>query len=95
MFVITAALYRQAVQEFQMTCSVALLLLPEILMDVVLGIVLFGQVVPAFMLLISGMLCLAVFVVVNSIRVLVCEEECEEESVHDELEVGFEPLWTL
>jgi hypothetical protein len=28
--------------------------------------------------------------VVNSIRVLVCEEECEEESVN-ELEVGFEP----
>jgi hypothetical protein len=95
MFVITAGLYRQAVQDFQMTCSVALLLLPEILMDAVLGLVLFGQVVPAFLLLISSMLCLAIFVVANSIRVLVCEKECDEEPVHDELEVGFEPLWSL
>lgn len=98
MFIITAALYRQAVQEFQMTCSVALLLLPEIIMDAILGLVLFGQILPAFLLLISSMLCLAVFVVANSIRVLVGGKKCDEEPVHDELEVGlegFEPLWSL
>jgi hypothetical protein len=95
MFVVTAALYRQAVQEFQMTCSVALLLLPEIIMNGILGLVLCGQVVPAFLLLISSMLCLAVFVVANSIRVLVAEKECDEESIHDDVEVGFEPLWSL
>jgi hypothetical protein len=95
MFVITAALYRQAVQEFQMTCSVALLLLPEIIMNGILGLVLCGQVVPAFLLLISSVHCLAIFVVANSIRVLVAEKECDEESIHEELEVGFEPLWSL
>jgi hypothetical protein len=94
MFVITAALYRRAVQEMT-TCSVQLLLLPEIIMNVVLGLVLYGQVVPAFLILLSSMLCLAVFVVANSIRVLVAEKECVEESIHDELEVGFEPLWSL
>jgi hypothetical protein len=99
MFVITAALYRQAVQDFQMTCSIALLLLPEILMDAVLGLVLCGQVLPAFLLLLCSMLCLACFVVANSIRVLVVEKLCDEESVpdelHDEFGVGFEPLWAL
>ena len=95
MFVITAALYRQAVQDFQMTCSVALLLLPEIVMVAILGLVLCGQVVPAFLVLTSSMLCLALFVVANGIRVLVVEKEWDEEPVHDELEMGFEPLWTM
>jgi hypothetical protein len=95
LFVITAALYRQAVQDFQMTCSVALLLFPLILVDAILGLVLCGQVVPAFLVLISSILCLAFFVLANSIRVLVGEKECDEEPAHDELKVGFEPLWTL
>jgi hypothetical protein len=95
MFVITAALYRQAVQEFQMTCSVALLLLPEILMVAILGLVLCGQVVPAFLVLVSSMLCLALFVVAYTIRVLVVKKEYDEEPVHDELEMGFEPLWAM
>lgn len=96
MFVITAALYRQVVQDFKISCSVTVLLLPEILMNAVLGLVLCGQVVPAFaLLLISSMLCLFVFVVASSIRVLAVEKQCDEESVHDELVEGFEPVWSL
>jgi hypothetical protein len=94
MFVITAALYRQAVQEMT-TCSLSLLLLPEIIMNVILGLVLCGQVVPAFLLLLSSMLCLAFFVVANSIRVLAAGKECNEDSIHDEIDAGFEPLWSL
>jgi hypothetical protein len=52
-FVINAALYRRTLQDCQITCSVAFFL-PEILMDTVLGLVLYGQVVPAFMLLASS-----------------------------------------
>jgi hypothetical protein len=59
LFVITAALYRRGVQDCQITCLVVVLL-PEIFMDTVLGLVLCGQVVPAFMLLLSGMQFLAV-----------------------------------
>jgi hypothetical protein len=62
MFVVIAALYREAVQECKITCLVAILL-PEILIDIVLDLVLFGKVVPAFFLLLSSILCLAVFVV--------------------------------
>jgi hypothetical protein len=57
MFVITAALYHRTVQDCQITCLVAHFL-PEILMDIVLGLVLYGHVVPAFMLLASSTLCL-------------------------------------
>jgi hypothetical protein len=70
MFVVIATLYRQALHECKITFSVALLL-PEILMDIVLGLVLCGQVVPAFLLLTSSILCLAIFVVASSIGVLV------------------------
>jgi hypothetical protein len=70
MFVIIATLYRRAIQECKITYSVALLL-PEILADIVLGLVLCGQVVPAFWFLLSSILCLAIFGVASSIGVLV------------------------
>jgi hypothetical protein len=55
MFVIAAALYRRAVQDCRITCLVAILL-PDFVMDT-------GQVVPAFMLLLISMLCLAVLTI--------------------------------
>jgi hypothetical protein len=45
--------------------------LPEILMDVILGMVLFDKIVMAFLFMIFSMLSLAMFVVVCSIRVLI------------------------
>jgi hypothetical protein len=68
MFAIIATLYRRAVQDCKIT-SVALLL-PEILAYMVLSLVLCGQVLPAFWLLLSSILCLAVFVVASSLGVL-------------------------
>jgi hypothetical protein len=70
MFVVIATLYRQALHECKITCPVALLL-PEILMDIVLSLVLCSQVVPAFWLLLSSIVCLGVFAVASSICVLV------------------------
>jgi hypothetical protein len=102
MFVITAALYRQTVQDSQMNTCLAPLLLPDILMAIVLGLLFCGQFVPALSLLLSSMMCMAVIVVVSSIHYLVVsncrtshEEEYDEESVHDEFGPGFEPLWTV
>jgi hypothetical protein len=101
MFVIAAALYRQTLQDSQLTYLVPLLL-PEILMDTVMGLVLCGQVVPAFLVLMGSMLCMTAFVSVRCIYYLVFinseaspEKDCDEESLHDEFGVGFEPLWTV
>jgi hypothetical protein len=70
MFVVSATLYRQVLQECKITYLVALLL-PEILIDIVLNLVLFGKVVPAFLIILISTLCLAVFVVAISVGVLV------------------------
>jgi hypothetical protein len=99
MFVMAAALYRRSVKDCNLTCSVAFLL-PEILVAIVMGLVLFGKVVPASLVLMCGMLCLAFFVVASYIQVLFVtkaspEEDCDEELQRDELEVGFEPVQTV
>jgi hypothetical protein len=70
MFVVSATLYRQVLQECKITYLVALLL-PEILINIVLDLVLYGKVVPAVLLMLISTLCLAVFVVASSIGVLV------------------------
>jgi cation transport ATPase len=61
-----AALYRQTVQDFQITCLVATIAI----MATFLGLLICGQVIPAFLLLLNSMLCMAVFVEVSSIRFL-------------------------
>jgi hypothetical protein len=101
MFVILAALYRQTVQDLQITYLVTRLL-PDIICGTILGLVFCDQVVPALLLLLSSMLCMAVFVAVNSIYYLVVnyrktslEVEYDEESVHDEFGPGFEPLFDV
>jgi hypothetical protein len=70
MFVVNAALYRQTVKDFHIICLVARLL-PDIMSATVLGLVFCGQVVPTLLLLLSIMLCMAVFVAVSSIYYLV------------------------
>jgi hypothetical protein len=70
LFVIVSILYRQAVKDCKISfCAVHLL--PEILMDIILGLVLFDKVVPAFLFMLSGMLWLSVIGVMCNIRVLV------------------------
>jgi hypothetical protein len=70
LFVVTAVLFRQAAIDCKWTHSL-IILLPEILMDVILGMVLFDKIVMAFLFMIFSMLSLAMFVVVCSIRVLI------------------------
>ena len=69
LYTITAWLYRQACRDCQLSQSLVLLL-PEVCMDVVLGLILFDRIVPAFFVLLFGMLFLALFVVVSSVRIL-------------------------
>jgi hypothetical protein len=70
LFVLTAILFRQAAIDCKWTTSIVILL-PEILMDVILGMVLFDKIVMAFLFMLFSMLGLAMFVVVCSIRVLI------------------------
>jgi hypothetical protein len=67
MFVVFLALYRQTVQDFQITCLVATVAM----MATFLGLVVCGQVAPALLILLHSMLCMCVFVAVSSIRFLV------------------------
>jgi hypothetical protein len=77
LFVITAILYRQSAKDCKLTNSAAILL-PEILMDIILGLVLFDKVVAAFLFMLGSMLCLSLFVVLSSIRILIVtkDDEC-------------------
>jgi hypothetical protein len=89
LFVVTAVLYRQAAVDCKWTSSF-IILLPEILMDVILGMVLFDKIVMAFLFMLLSMLGLAMFVVVCSIRVLVVlsmeDKEDDEEDVEEKEE---------
>lgn len=71
LFVITSWLYRHACKDANIT-TVAIVLLPEIVMDVVLGLVLFNQVALGFMVLLVNMLFLSTFVVIASASFLYC-----------------------
>jgi hypothetical protein len=89
LFVVTAVIYRQAAVDCKWTSSF-IILLPEILMDVILGMVLFDKIVMAFLFMLLSMLGLAMFVVVCSIRVLVVlsmdNGDAEEGEVNDSKE---------
>jgi hypothetical protein len=91
LFVITAVLYRQAAVDCKWTSSF-IVLLPEILMDIILGMVLFDKIVAAFLFMLISMLCLAMFVVVCSIRVLIVlsvgNDDDEEEEAKDTKEAA-------
>lgn len=72
LFVMTAWLYRHTCHDANIK-KIGILLMPEILMDVVLGLVLFDQVSLGFMVLLFGMLCLSTFVVVSTAAFLYSE----------------------
>jgi hypothetical protein len=92
--VITTTIYRQAAKDCKSTCS-AIILLPEIFIDIMLVLVLLNKAVTAFLFLLVSMLCLTFLVVANSIRVLIVtvidESECDNDlqQPEDELDVSY------
>jgi hypothetical protein len=93
LFVVTTFLFRQSARDCDLT-GTAVLLLPEILMDIILGLVLFDKVVAAFLFMLVSMLVLAVFVVLSSVHVLIvtssptCALTYSMEQGGDELDVS-------
>ena len=69
LFVITSWLYRSACRDCKIRNSI-LLLLPEIIVDVILGLVLFDKTAVGFMVMLCSMLALALFVMLTSIHIL-------------------------
>jgi hypothetical protein len=81
MIVITAALYRRALKDSNLTCSVVFLV-PEFLVMIAMGLVLFGKVLSSFLILLSSMLCLAVF-----IRQAITRRTCTHQSLNGQQDV--------
>ena len=85
LFVLTAWLYRHACVDVNIR-NISLLLLPEIVMDVVLGLVLFNRVEMGFMVLLVSMLCLSSFIVLSTATFLYCGKNEEHEEIEEEEE---------
>jgi hypothetical protein len=83
LFVITTTVYRQVAKDWKPTYS-AVVLLPEILIDVMLLLILLNKVVTAFLFLLFSLLCLTFLVVANSIRVLKVRKSDTDESEGDD-----------
>ncbi|EEC48189.1 predicted protein [Phaeodactylum tricornutum CCAP 1055/1] len=69
LFVVTSWLFRHACRDINPS-SLAIPLLPEMMMGIVLGLVLFGKVVLGFFFLLVSMLCLALFVAISCLWLL-------------------------
>ena len=83
LYVITTTVYRQVAKDWKLAYS-AVVLLPEILIDVMLVLILFNKVVTAFLFLLFSVLCLTFLVVVNSTRVLIVTKYDTDESEGDD-----------
>jgi hypothetical protein len=93
--VLSTVLYRQSLKDCDMSYA-ATLLLPEILIDTMLYLVLFDKGVATFWLLLAGMLCLALFVAANRIRLLLIvpsasndEDTADLKQTQDKFAVSF------
>jgi hypothetical protein len=98
LFVLSSYLFRQTLQEMccyrsssnSSSCCTFWFLLPEIIMDLLLALILFGAVVPAFLIMVLSTMALSGYTVVCSVTTL-CEtsspsllyeeEEEDEESL--------------
>ena len=83
LFVVASYLFRRTLQDHcvgQVTLDALLFLLPEIIMDVLLGMVLFGYVEAAFLTMVFSTVLLSFYVVCQSLYTLFCEEEVVEET---------------
>jgi hypothetical protein len=93
LFAISTWLYRLTLQECRVT-NVVLLLVPEILLNIVLGLVLFGQALWGFTVLLVSLLALCSLVVLHGVYQLFCDTRDIEdvvESRDDEMYHGEQP----
>lgn len=88
LFVLSSYLFRRTLQETVECCnetasfwlnSTVLFLLPEIIMDILLALVLFGQVVPAFLVMVVCTMGLSLYVVLQSFQTLVYGVDKDEQ----------------
>jgi septum formation topological specificity factor MinE len=88
-YVVTSVLYRQACQERKVR-SAWVWYLPEILMDVILGLILFHHILTAFYVLFVSMASLASYVVVvYSVKLLTVVKTCPLPLEQDELDESY------
>jgi hypothetical protein len=80
-------LYHKAVKNSKLTCLLVLLA-PEILINIISGLVILDQSVAAFLFMLGSILCLAILVVVISIRCLVTAGEDDCKQLHDKLDAS-------
>jgi hypothetical protein len=78
LFIVASYMYRKTIQDWRVSHAV-LVLMPEILMDLVLLLILFGHLMTAFRALLCSIFGLSVFVLVYNVRVLCKKEQKTEE----------------
>lgn len=84
LFALTAALYRNTCKDAKVQ-TLVLLLLPEIIMDIVLGLIFFDRIGVSYAVLLFGILFLSMFVVVTTIS-LMCKRRGTQEVDDEESE---------
>jgi hypothetical protein len=78
LFIVASYMYRKTIQDWRVSHAV-LVLMPEILMDLVLLLILFGHLMTAFRSLLCSIFGLSMFVLIYNVRVLCKKEEKAEE----------------
>jgi hypothetical protein len=100
MFILSSFLYRKTIDEWAGSCgrtaSVALLLVPELAMNVMLVLIFFDRVVAAYLMLLAVILALSLVVVACSAFRLFCVQEVEPAKSRKELSAdGDEDDWEV
>lgn len=86
LFAITSWLYRHTLADLKVS-NLLLLVMPEIFLNVVLGLVLWGNAAMGFTGLLSCLFVFGLFVTLSSLRILICSAvygEADEEPLVDE-----------
>jgi hypothetical protein len=78
LFVAIATLYRQTIKCCKPTCTVVILA-PEILIVIILGLVILGHLDAAFLFMLGSTMCLAILVAAMSIQGLIATSSSAEE----------------
>jgi hypothetical protein len=82
LFVVNAALYREAIKDYKLTWTGAVIVAPEIFINIILFLVIFDQLVAAFLFMLGSILFLTTVVAVVSIRGLITTDSFDEEDDH-------------
>ena len=85
MFAVTSWLYRHTLADLQVS-NIFLLVVPEVLLNVILGLVLWDNAAVGFLGLLVSLFALGLFVAISSLRILI-SSGCEEETKADEEEI--------